>query len=77
MALIALTHSLTHRGSMEWGGDWGDASPLWTKELKREVKDIGHKFAKNNDGTFFMAFEDFVAYFTSLTVCKCRTPGRL
>lgn len=33
-ASIPSAHVL-HRGSFEWNGDWGDASPLWTPEAKR------------------------------------------
>jgi calpain-15 len=41
-------------GEKEWNGDWSDTSPKWTAELK---KSLG--FTAGEDGTFFMALEDF------------------
>eukprot|EP00359_Climacostomum_virens_P011706 CAMPEP_0204909838 /NCGR_PEP_ID=MMETSP1397-20131031/8468_1 /ASSEMBLY_ACC=CAM_ASM_000891 /TAXON_ID=49980 /ORGANISM="Climacostomum Climacostomum virens, Strain Stock W-24" /LENGTH=563 /DNA_ID=CAMNT_0052079783 /DNA_START=101 /DNA_END=1792 /DNA_ORIENTATION=- len=52
-------------GGTEWNGDWSDASPLWTAELKQALG-----WTAENDGTFWMNFEDFKKYFTSVTVCR-------
>jgi len=59
-------------GNSEWNGDWSDKSPKWTDDLKIE---IGHE--DEDDGTFFMSWEDFVIWFgdvqindpTGLAVC--------
>ncbi|KAJ6242858.1 calpain-15 [Anaeramoeba flamelloides] len=52
-------------GDTEWNGDWSDKSPLWTKRLK--VK-LGWK--DEDDGTFWMSFQDFVKEYRNLYVCK-------
>jgi calpain-15 len=52
-------------GQSEWTGDWSDNSPLWTSELKTKVG-----LENRDDGIFFMAYEDFLTYFTDIQVCK-------
>lgn len=52
-------------GQFEWKGDYSDNSPLWTNELKRE---LGYK--KENDGIFFMTFEDFIKFYPYTFACK-------
>ena len=42
-------------GSGEWKGDWSDASPLWTPELRASQ---GCKI--EDDGTFFIPFEQYL-----------------
>ena len=60
-------------GNGEWTGDYCDGSEMWentaiTKELnrlKREYyknEDTDLDFEENDDGEFFMTFEDFVQY---------------
>ena len=51
--------------SGEWNGDWGDQSNLWTQRLKVKLKWNGD----NDDGTFWMSFDDFCLAFRSLYVC--------
>lgn len=48
----------------EWNGDWSDDSSLWSEEMADEVGKVD-----SDDGIFFMAFDDFVNYFTSFTIC--------
>jgi hypothetical protein len=65
--------SKTHRlvnvrnpwGQFEWTGDWGDASPLWTDEIKATVN-----FVAADDGAFWMAWGDFVTRFCHVGVCR-------
>ena len=45
-------------------GDWSDKSPLWTPELREELQVVSDP----EDGTFWMAFEDFVQHFDSMNV---------
>lgn len=52
-------------GGTEWTGDWSDNSPLWTDELKEALG-----WSAENDGTFWMNFEDFKSYFSSVTICR-------
>jgi len=55
-------------GNFEWEGDWSDNSPLWTKD----IVDIVKPNFDAADGTFWMAFKDFVDNFESLDVCRVR-----
>mmetsp|Transcript_22702 Transcript_22702/g.22453 ORF Transcript_22702/g.22453 Transcript_22702/m.22453 type:complete len:593 (+) Transcript_22702:160-1938(+) len=52
-------------GSQEWQGDWSDQSDLWTPELKKKLG-----WSNSDDGTFWMAFDDFARYFSSVTICR-------
>ena len=59
-------------GSFEWKGDWSDTSPMWKKHplvralLKPET--IMSKSDKD-DGLFWMSWNDFLKYFSSIDVC--------
>jgi hypothetical protein len=44
-------------GFEEWNGDWGKKSPLWTNE---EIKQVDYN--NNNDGTFYMSFDDYFKF---------------
>ncbi|KNC54730.1 calpain B [Thecamonas trahens ATCC 50062] len=74
--LDALTTSAGHRlllirnpwGSTEWSGAWADGSPEWTPEM---LEELGHEFA--DDGSFYMAYEDFTTNFNKLYACHLFT----
>lgn len=52
--------------SEEWNGKWGDSYAGW-----KDIPDIKKKLnVGQDDGRFFMAFEDFKTYFDYVTVCK-------
>ncbi|XP_065842681.1 calpain-15-like isoform X2 [Oscarella lobularis] len=55
-------------GSHSWRGDWGDASPLWTAELRKKLH--ARKTAK--EGVFWIALKDLMKYFDRVDVCKVR-----
>jgi len=55
-------------GNFEWEGDWSDQSPLWTSEMRKEINPM----LEENDGTFWMSFDDFIKHFRSLNVCRVR-----
>ena len=40
-------------GKFEWNGDWSDDSSCWTEDLKQMVG-----WTSEDDGTFWMCFED-------------------
>ncbi|CAE8620794.1 unnamed protein product [Polarella glacialis] len=50
----------------EWNGAWGDHSPLWDKypEVRRRLRP-----AFEDDGVFWMAWEDFLRNFSHAFVC--------
>ena len=52
-------------GRFEWNGDWSDHSDLWTDEAKELVG-----FVDEEDGIFWMSFEDWSKYFVDLVVCQ-------
>ncbi|GBG28739.1 Calpain [Hondaea fermentalgiana] len=54
----------------EWKGDWGDQSPLWTTRLKHKLGWTDDE----DDGTFWMSFDDFCLTFRSLYVCHYYDP---
>eukprot|EP00003_Mantamonas_plastica_P019464 TRINITY_DN3179_c0_g1_i2.p1 TRINITY_DN3179_c0_g1~~TRINITY_DN3179_c0_g1_i2.p1 ORF type:complete len:793 (-),score=249.36 TRINITY_DN3179_c0_g1_i2:962-3340(-) len=60
-----LLHMRNPWGEKEWTGAWSDGAPEWTDEL---LKELDHSFA--DDGTFYMAFEDFVKVFNKMYVCR-------
>jgi hypothetical protein len=55
-------------GNFEWTGDWSDRSPLWTDEMKDELNPM----LEENDGTFWMAFEDYIQNFRGLNACRVK-----
>ncbi|CAK9029372.1 Calpain-type cysteine protease DEK1 (Phytocalpain DEK1) (Protein DEFECTIVE KERNEL 1) (ZmDEK1) [Durusdinium trenchii] len=55
-------------GNFEWKGDWSDASPLWSQELKQLVH-----FTDEDDGTFHMSLEDFGRVFSVVHICHTRS----
>jgi len=55
----------------EWKGDWGDKSPLWTRRMKVKLG-----WSDEDDGTFWMSFDDFCFAFRSLYLCKWFDPAK-
>ena len=60
-------------GKFEWDGDWSDNSSLWTEEMKQEVNPI----LDEDDGTFWMSFEDFISNFAQVDVCRVKNWNEL
>ncbi|XP_057301622.1 calpain-5-like [Hydractinia symbiolongicarpus] len=54
-------------GEKEWNGPWSDGSAEWGKLSKKEREKLGIK--NENDGEFWMSFEDFCRHFTTVTIC--------
>ncbi|XP_060079370.1 calpain-5-like [Ylistrum balloti] len=54
-------------GGTEWRGPWSDGSSEWKKVSESDKKELGLTFDDN--GEFWMAFEDFYRYFTSMDIC--------
>jgi len=51
-------------GEHEWNGRFSDHSSLWTDLLKGEVG-----YEQEDDGSFFMLWEDFVMWFECIEIC--------
>ena len=52
-------------GTNEWLGDWSDDSRKWNDDFKKKV-DLENK----EDGIFWMAYEDFIQFYTSIHICQ-------
>ena len=55
-------------GKFEWTGKWNDNSDCWTPELKEEVGFV----EDDDDGLFWICFEDMKEYFRSVSICKVK-----
>ena len=58
-------------GYKEWNGKWSDHSRLWTDEAKKELNVNLHI---EDDGEFYMSFEDFFNYFLVVDICRVTNP---
>ncbi|XP_050718947.1 calpain-5-like isoform X3 [Eriocheir sinensis] len=54
-------------GEKEWNGAFSDGSPEWSKVSASERQKLGLTF--EDDGEFWMTFEDFLEHFTDLSIC--------
>ncbi|CAL1546272.1 unnamed protein product [Lymnaea stagnalis] len=54
-------------GGVEWKGPWSDGSAEWKKVSEAEKKELGLTFDEN--GEFWMSFDDFCRYFTHIDIC--------
>eukprot|EP00929_Paragymnodinium_shiwhaense_P059396 TRINITY_DN2974_c0_g1_i7.p1 TRINITY_DN2974_c0_g1~~TRINITY_DN2974_c0_g1_i7.p1 ORF type:complete len:463 (+),score=81.10 TRINITY_DN2974_c0_g1_i7:74-1462(+) len=54
-------------GKQEWSGDWSDNSALWD-EHPEVAQECG--FTKDEDGLFWMDWEDFCHNYSNIYVCK-------
>ncbi|KAK1883127.1 Calpain-5 [Dissostichus eleginoides] len=55
-------------GEKEWSGPWSDSSEEWNKVSKSEREKLG--VTVQDDGEFWMTFDDFCQYFTDLIMCR-------
>uniref|UniRef100_A0A8C2F6F1 Calpain 5a n=1 Tax=Cyprinus carpio TaxID=7962 RepID=A0A8C2F6F1_CYPCA len=55
-------------GEREWNGAWSDSSEEWKRVSKGERERLG--VTVEDDGEFWMDFEDFCKYFTDLILCR-------
>eukprot|EP00076_Gallus_gallus_P015117 XP_015134082.1 calpain-6 [Gallus gallus] len=55
-------------GNREWNGAWSDNSEEWKKVSNAERKSLG--LTVENDGEFWMTFEDWCKNFTDVDVCR-------
>lgn len=52
----------------EWNGPWSDKSPEWRFIPEHEKEEIGLNF--DDDGEFWMSFQDFQKHFDRLEICN-------
>ena len=69
--LIRLIRLRNPWGYKEWNGDWSDHSNLWTYQSK---KILNANLIVEDDGAFWMSFNDFFKYFCIVDVCKVINP---
>uniref|UniRef100_A0A8C2X4X3 Calpain 5 n=1 Tax=Cyclopterus lumpus TaxID=8103 RepID=A0A8C2X4X3_CYCLU len=55
-------------GEKEWNGAWSDSSEEWKKVSKSERERMG--VTVRDDGEFWMTFDDFIANFTDIILCR-------
>ncbi|CAI5773513.1 calpaincalpain-5 [Podarcis lilfordi] len=55
-------------GEKEWNGPWSDTSEEWQKVSNSEREKLG--MTVQDDGEFWMTFEDFCRYFTDIIKCR-------
>ncbi|VDK54000.1 unnamed protein product [Anisakis simplex] len=55
-------------GEKEWNGPWSDGSTEWTQVTDAQKKEIG--ITVDEDGEFWMPWNEFVRYFTDISVCQ-------
>ncbi|XP_023391323.1 calpain-5 [Pteropus vampyrus] len=55
-------------GEREWNGPWSDTSEEWQKVSKSEREKMG--VTVQDDGEFWMTFEDLCRYFTDIIKCR-------
>ncbi|XP_017293499.1 calpain-5a [Kryptolebias marmoratus] len=55
-------------GQREWNGPWSDSSEEWKKVSKSERERMG--VTVQDDGEFWMTFDDFIENFTDIILCR-------
>ncbi|CEF61728.1 Peptidase C2, calpain, catalytic domain and Peptidase C2, calpain, large subunit, domain III and Peptidase C2, calpain, domain III and Peptidase C2, calpain family-containing protein [Strongyloides ratti] len=55
-------------GEKEWNGSWSDGSEEWNQVTDTQKKDLG--ITVEEDGEFWMPFNEFINYFTDISVCR-------
>ena len=63
---VKLVHLRNPWGNGEWSGDWCDSSRKWTDDIRKQV---GKEKKSVEQGSFWMAFEHFLTYYSTLGIC--------
>ena len=63
---VKLIHLRNPWGNGEWSSVWCDSSKKWTDDLRKQV---GKEIKSVDQGSFWMAFEHFLTYYTTLGIC--------
>jgi len=52
-------------GIQNWTGNWSKTSPLWSKQLKRQLN-----YSSTDEAIFYIEYKDYIKYFTHTIICK-------
>ncbi|KAH7728797.1 calpain-5 [Aphelenchoides avenae] len=55
-------------GEKEWNGSWSDGSVEWEQVTDAQKAELG--ITVDEDGEFWMPWDEFVKYFTDISVCQ-------
>jgi len=55
-------------GQKEWQGDWRDDDPKWGQLTEEQRKELD--LTIEDDGEFWMSFDDYLSIFTHTTICR-------
>uniref|UniRef100_A0A1I7SLZ9 Calpain catalytic domain-containing protein n=2 Tax=Bursaphelenchus xylophilus TaxID=6326 RepID=A0A1I7SLZ9_BURXY len=55
-------------GEKEWNGPWSDDSPEWEQVSSAHKAELG--ITVDEDGEFWMPWDEFIRYFTDISVCQ-------
>ena len=61
---LVLIKSVWNDKNINWKGDWGNESPLWGIEEKKQVN-----YNNKKQDLFFMSFQDYYNYFNLTEIC--------
>src|SRR5690606_6507271 len=60
-------------GEKEWNGPWSDNDTRWEQVTQQQKQELG--ITVDEDGEFWMPWEEFVKYFTDISVCQLFNTG--
>uniref|UniRef100_A0AC34RFW6 Calpain catalytic domain-containing protein n=1 Tax=Panagrolaimus sp. JU765 TaxID=591449 RepID=A0AC34RFW6_9BILA len=60
-------------GEKEWNGPWSDNDVRWEQVTATQKQELG--MTVDEDGEFWMPWEEFVKYFTDISVCQLFNTG--
>ncbi|KAI6209373.1 Calpain-5 [Aphelenchoides besseyi] len=55
-------------GEREWNGPWSDGSAEWELVTEKQKLELG--ITVDEDGEFWMSWDEFMRYFTDISVCQ-------
>ena len=64
---VRLVHLRNPWGNGEYSGDWCDGDSKWTPALKKKY---GLDFKDQDDGQFYMSYDDFIYYYCMIGIAK-------
>lgn len=59
-------------GHLSWNGKWSNKSTIWTPQLRQAINGT-NRANTEDEGIFWMEYDDFIQYFNTIDVCKIRS----